>query len=556
MFTHFSKKEKSIRYPQDRRMAIGLSKTTIIVLVLIFLLTVGIAWIQYLFFGLPADPSASLSYSPETKPQGFPAWIILSHWINFFFMIIIIRSGISILMDHPRLYWNDGCTPGTDWARFTPIKEAPTKQWTAKDDARYISPAIGLPGYRHSVGLARGWHFIHVPFFLLNGAIFITLLLLSDQWMRIVPTSWQIVPDSWKVFVHYATFNMPIEPNGFYHYNALQKLSYFIVVFVMAPISMLSGMAMSPAIENRFHWFLKMFGNRQGARSVHFLMMISYVIFIVIHVAMVLMSDAVRNLNHITLGTDSPTILTGSYIVGGIILFTIAFQFLAHWVSWNRPRWLQKTDAFINGNLWRNSLNKLKPKRFHTKEDITPYFWKNGKLPSSEKWHKMLEENFKNYKLKVGGMVENPMELSIDEMKEIAREETITMHHCVQGWTGIAEWAGFPLKRLIEMVKPAPTATTVVFYSFGEGLYGGVYYDTQTLENCMKPASILAWEMNYEQLPVDHGAPLRLRVENQLGYKMVKWIERIEFVESYEDVGKGFGGKNEDDEFYDFLANT
>ncbi|MBW7846369.1 MAG: molybdopterin-dependent oxidoreductase, partial [Bacteroidia bacterium] len=86
--------------------------------------------------------------------------------------------------------------------------------------------------------------------------------------------------------------------------------------------------------------------------------------------------------------------------------------------------------------------------------------------------------------------------------------------------------------------------------------YGGMYYDTITLDNCLKPASILAWEMNYELLSEVHGAPLRLRVENQLGYKMVKWIERIEFVETYKTIGKGYGGKNEDDEYFDLIANV
>jgi DMSO/TMAO reductase YedYZ molybdopterin-dependent catalytic subunit len=108
----------------------------------------------------------------------------------------------------------------------------------------------------------------------------------------------------------------------------------------------------------------------------------------------------------------------------------------------------------------------------------------------------------------------------------------------------------------VELVKPYATATTVVFYSFGEGLYGGFYYDTNSLDNCLKPQSILAWEMNYEPLPLVHGAPLRLRVENQLGYKMVKWISSIEFLETYKNLGKGQGGKNEDDEYFDLLANT
>lgn len=148
------------------------------------------------------------------------------------------------------------------------------------------------------------------------------------------------------------------------------------------------------------------------------------------------------------------------------------------------------------------------------------------------------------------------MEISLDGLMKLGKEQNITMHHCIQGWSGVAEWGGLPIKALVDLVKPFPNVTTVAFYSFGEGLYGGPYYDTHSIENCLKPGSILAWEMNYEMLSEVYGAPLRLRVENQLGYKMVKWIESIEFVETHEKVGKGYGGKNEDDEYFDLIANT
>ena len=125
------------------------------------------------------------------------------------------------------------------------------------------------------------------------------------------------------------------------------------------------------------------------------------------------------------------------------------------------------------------------------------------------------------------------------------------MHHCIQGWSGIAQWSGLPLATLAELVRPKPEAKVAVFRSFGEGLYGGEYYDTQQLENALQTQCILAYEMNYEPLAPLYGAPLRLRVENQLGYKMVKWVKAIEFVASEKQVGKGHGGKNEDDEFFE-----
>jgi DMSO/TMAO reductase YedYZ molybdopterin-dependent catalytic subunit len=108
---------------------------------------------------------------------------------------------------------------------------------------------------------------------------------------------------------------------------------------------------------------------------------------------------------------------------------------------------------------------------------------------------------------------------------------------------------------LIKLVRPMPMAKVVAFFSFGDSLFGGVYYDTQVLENVLKSECLLAFEMNGEPLTEVYGAPLRLRVENQLGYKMVKWIERIEFIESEKQVGQGEGGKNEDDEYFDLLPN-
>jgi thiosulfate reductase cytochrome b subunit len=89
---------------------------------------------------------------------------------------------------------------------------------------------------RHSVGMARHWHFISALVWALNGAVFVTLLLATDQWKRLVPPSWRILPDPWSVLVHYATLHMPVEPDGFYKYNALQQLSYFAVVFLLAPL--------------------------------------------------------------------------------------------------------------------------------------------------------------------------------------------------------------------------------------------------------------------------------------------------------------------------------
>jgi DMSO/TMAO reductase YedYZ molybdopterin-dependent catalytic subunit len=196
-----------------------------------------------------------------------------------------------------------------------------------------------------------------------------------------------------------------------------------------------------------------------------------------------------------------------------------------------------------------------------SREDISPVLWANGKLPTCDEWKTLAADNFKDYRLKVYGLVENPVELSLDDLRALGKKEQITLHHCIQGWSGIAEWGGLPLKDLIRIVSPLPTAKAVVFQSFGEGvaLHEGIegiqYYDNLSIENAMNPQTLLAYEMNYQPLNDLHGAPLRLRVENQLGFKMVKWLRAIEFVEDTQSLGKGEGGFAEDYEYFGELAN-
>jgi DMSO/TMAO reductase YedYZ molybdopterin-dependent catalytic subunit len=151
--------------------------------------------------------------------------------------------------------------------------------------------------------------------------------------------------------------------------------------------------------------------------------------------------------------------------------------------------------------------------------------------------------------------VENPVELSLDDLRALTQKTQITLHHCIQGWSGIAEWGGLPVAELVKLVRPKPDVRAVVFYSFGEGMEGGQFYDSLSMQNAMRPQTILAYEMNFEPLNQLHGAPLRLRAENQLGFKMVKWIQAIEFVESVDSVYTGEGGYNEDHEYFGELAN-
>lgn len=534
---------------------------TLLLLLSPVLLLVAAAYIQWGAAGLPRLTS-SAALTPETAagPVGFPAWLRITHYVNFLFLTLLIRSGLQILMDHPRLYGNVHCTPGTEWLRLTPVEVPRDRLWTAKDDSRHLSPWFGLPGYRHTVGMARHWHFLSVLFWVGNGLVFVVLLFGTGQWRRLVPTTWRIVPEAWAVFVHYATLHLPPEPNGFFRYNALQQLSYFAVVFVLAPLAILTGPSMSPALTNRFKWYPFLPGNRQIGRSLHFLVMCAFVVFVVGHVAMVTMTGLVRNMNHIVRGTDDVG-PAGLYLGLVGIAVVAASNALANWAAWRHPRAVQHAAGRIVTPVMRFVLDRPVPVAQFGREDISPFFWINGKMPTCEEWKTLATGDFEAYRLKVYGLVENPVELSLEGLRALGKETQITLHHCIQGWSGIAEWGGVSLAELMKVVRPRPNARALIFYSFGEGVEfrtgvaNGQYYDSLSIKNALHPHTLLAYEMNFEPLGHLHGAPLRLRVENQLGFKMVKWIQAIEFVEDVRSINEGEGGYAEDHEYFGELAN-
>jgi len=534
---------------------------TRLLLVSPLLLLVAAAYIQWGTFGLP-PVSSNPTLLPETaaEPYGFPAWLRIAHFVNFLFLVLLIRSGLQILMDHPRLYWNVHCTPGTEWLRLTPVEVPKDRVWTANDDGRHLAPWIGLPGYRHTIGMARHWHFLSVLFWVGNGLVFVVLLFGAGQWKRLVPTSWRIVPDAWAVFVHYATFHLPPEPNGFYHYNALQQLAYCGVVLLLAPLAMLTGPSMSPAFTARFTWYSKLPGNRQVGRSIHFLIMCTFVVFTIAHVTMVVLTGFVRNMNHIVVGTDS-TNPTGLYIGLAGIGVVVLLNGFANWMAWRYPRAVQHAAKAIVSPAIGFLLDRTAPAAEFGRQDISPFFWVNGNMPTCDEWKTLAASDFKNYRLKVSGLVENPVELSLDDLRALGKKTQITLHHCIQGWSGIAAWGGLPLAELMKLVRPRPNARAVFFYSFSEGVafIAGVansqYYESLSIENALHPQTLLAYEMNYQPLNHLHGAPLRLRVENQLGFKMVKWIQAIEFVKNVQSINQGEGGYDEDVRYFGELAN-
>lgn len=175
----------------------------------------------------------------------------------------------------------------------------------------------------------------------------------------------------------------------------------------------------------------------------------------------------------------------------------------------------------------------------------------NGSIdPDTPDYLSLRENNFADYQLVVDGLVERPMRFSLDQLRNMPSRTQITRHDCVEGWSTIAKWQGVALKLVLDQVGVKPQARYAVFHCYdalGRSLSGlGLYYESIDLIDARHPQTILAYAMNDRPLPVANGAPLRVRVERQLGYKMAKYIRRIELVSEFSQIGGGKGGFWED----------
>jgi DMSO/TMAO reductase YedYZ molybdopterin-dependent catalytic subunit len=211
--------------------------------------------------------------------------------------------------------------------------------------------------------------------------------------------------------------------------------------------------------------------------------------------------------------------------------------------------WVQRTLAKAEAvNLWlHRRVGAGRLAREYTEADLSPAFRANGSTdPPDPASRAMAAKGFADWRLRVDGLVERPASFSLADLKAMPARTQITRHDCVEGWSCIGKWTGVPLGNVLERVGMRPTARYAVFYC-ADSLDGpDRYYESIDRVDCFHPQTILAYEMNGAPLPVPHGAPLRLRVERQLGYKMAKYVMRIELVDDFSKIGGGRGGYWED----------
>ena len=225
----------------------------------------------------------------------------------------------------------------------------------------------------------------------------------------------------------------------------------------------------------------------------------------------------------------------------------------------SRTEWFPKVLA-VGESLSSGAQHLISPRKSMAQEfpeaDLSPQFRSNGtSMPNDAGYQALAAKAFADWALQVDGLVANPLKLTLSELRAMPPRTQITRHDCVEGWSAIGKWTGVPLHEVLALAKPRPNARFAVFHCADPMEEDGShkYYESVDMDDAYHPQTILAYDLNGVTLPVANGAPIRLRVERQLGYKMAKYVMRIELVESFAHIAGGKGGYWED-EGYEWYA--
>jgi len=270
-----------------------------VALVLLLAVVLIAQWLRQ----LPAVQSFMTDFPGESDlsegaPVGFPAWLGWQHFLNVFIIVLIIRSGWMVRTNQ---------RPGAYWTRNNKsvirTKNPPTK-----------------------IGLDLWFHLSLDAFWVLNGIVFYILIFITGQWVRVVPTSWDVFPNALSTAIQYASLNWPTE-NGWVNYNSLQLLAYFTIVFIAAPLAVITGIRMSGAWPVNAKKLNKLYPV-EVARAIHFPVMLYFVVFIIVHVTLVMATGALRNLNHMYAARDD-TSWVGFWFFAVSLVIMVAAWFAA-----------------------------------------------------------------------------------------------------------------------------------------------------------------------------------------------------------------------------------
>lgn len=235
------------------------------------------------------------SAPPAAAPVGLPAWLGWQHFLNAFFIVLIIRTGWQV---------RTTARPKANWTRnnkgLLRTKNPPTK-----------------------ISLNLWFHLSLDALWVLNGIVFFVLLFVTGQWMRIIPTSWDVFPNALSALIQYASLNWPVE-HGWVTYNSLQLLTYFVTVFIAAPLALVTGLRMSSGWPKKTVKLNKIYPI-ETARAIHLPVMLYFVAFIIVHVTLVLATGALNNLNHMYAARNDESWIGFWFFAASVVVMIIAW---------------------------------------------------------------------------------------------------------------------------------------------------------------------------------------------------------------------------------------
>jgi thiosulfate reductase cytochrome b subunit len=232
---------------------------------------------------------------PAGAPVGLPAWLGWQHFLNSFFLLFVFRTAWQL-------------------------------RWGGRPDAFWTRNNTGLLRTKNPpvrIGIPLWFHLVVDALWVLNGIVFVVLIFATGQWVRIVPLTWEIFPNAVSVGIQYASLDWPTD-NGWVNYNALQVLSYFLTVFVAAPLAILTGIRIAPGLAARLRPLDRIVPLRQ-TKILHFAVMIWFVGFTIVHVTLVFATGALRNLNHMYASRDEISWVGAAIFAGSVVVMIVAW---------------------------------------------------------------------------------------------------------------------------------------------------------------------------------------------------------------------------------------
>ena len=508
----------------------------------------------------------------------------VTHWVNVVALLVLLMSGLQIFNAHPALYLGSKSNFDDPVMAMRPMKHGEQvvgvttiAGWNIDttgifglaytEDGDYqirgFPWSVTLPGHR-DLATGRRWHFFFAWLFVINGIAYLIYSLVSGHLRRdLAPGTSELKHIGASIWEH-IRLKFP-QGEEAKRYNVLQKLAYLIVALVLLPLMLADRprhvarngrrLPVSPRHVRRtaigaHHPFHRCERHRavRGRSSRH--------------------GPDHRCVEQPPLHDHRPLCDQGA---GGPVMSAKAKLdrrgFLTRGLAIAGAALVGGCDSELSEQPWvKRILDKAETltrvtqralipanalAREYSEADISKDFKANGSTGVDDDAYRALAANgFADWKLKVGGLVETPLELTLAELRAMPARTQITRHDCVEGWSCIGKWTGVPLKALLDKAGLKPSARYIVFYCADDlaetGDDDGKYYESVGLEDAFHPQTILAYEMNGAALPVPHGAPLRLRVERQLGYKMAKYVMGIEAVEDVAGIRGGRGGFWED----------